>query len=68
MNIFIHLEHPDGKRELLTPPLDKGIILPGVTRRSILEMTSEWGEFTVSERSFTMKEVKCWIIANTTIY
>ena len=61
MNIFIHLETPDGKRELVTPPLDKGIILPGVTRRSIVEMTSQWGEFTVSERSITMKEVSSLI-------
>ena len=58
MNIFVFLEHGDGKKELVTPPLDAGIILPGVTRRSILEMTKPWGEFEVSERKITMKEVR----------
>uniref|UniRef100_A0A287DCG4 Uncharacterized protein n=1 Tax=Ictidomys tridecemlineatus TaxID=43179 RepID=A0A287DCG4_ICTTR len=35
--------------ELATPPLD-GIILPGVTRRCILDLAHKWGEFKVSER------------------
>lgn len=48
----------DGKsRELVTPPLD-GTILPGVTRDSILQLCNSWGEFTVSERQLTIKEVK----------
>ncbi len=63
----------------MTPPLDKGIILPGVTRRSILvniviivhflmgnhlflirkiqELTEQWGEFEVSERTICMEEL-----------
>ena len=58
MNVFAFLENKStGKRELVTPALDKGIILPGVTRRSIVEMTSEWGEFEVSERKLTMPEL-----------
>lgn len=28
--------------ELVTPPLDEGIILPGVTRASLLELTRQW--------------------------
>ena len=48
----------DGKsRELVTPPLD-GTILPGVTRDSILQLCKSWGEFMVSERQLTIKEIK----------
>lgn len=48
----------DGKgRELVTPPLD-GTILPGVTRDSILQLCKSWGEFVVSERQVTIKEIK----------
>ncbi|XP_068442207.1 branched-chain-amino-acid aminotransferase, cytosolic isoform X7 [Clinocottus analis] len=41
MNIFLHWINEDGEEELATPPLD-GIILPGVTRQSILELTGKW--------------------------
>merc|ERR1712150_132463 len=47
-----------GERELVTPPLSRGDILPGVTRQSVLELTSSWGEFEVSERDISMVEVK----------
>ncbi|KAM5263637.1 branched-chain-amino-acid aminotransferase, cytosolic [Ctenodactylus gundi] len=53
MNLFLYWINEDGEEELATPPLD-GIILPGVTRRSILDLTQEWGEFKVSERYLTM--------------
>ena len=59
MNIFILMKNESGSgTELVTPPLDSGCILPGVTRRSILEMSREWGEFDVSERKITMGEVR----------
>jgi branched-chain amino acid aminotransferase len=45
-----------GERELITPPLD-GTILPGVTRKSILELAHEWNEFKVTEAPFTMTQV-----------
>ena len=32
MNLFILLRNTDGSQELVTPPLDTGVILPGVTR------------------------------------
>ena len=67
MNIFFLLKTKDGKGcELVTAPLTRGDILPGVTRQSILELAREWkdgeadaweGELTVSERWLTMKEV-----------
>jgi len=44
------------KKELITAPLD-GTILPGVTRDSILNLAREWGEFEVTERPYTLKEV-----------
>lgn len=44
-------------RELVTPPLD-GTILPGITRDSILQLCKEWGEFSVSERQLSIKEIK----------
>lgn len=44
------------ERELVTPPLD-GLILPGVTRLSLLELAREWKEFRVSERSINMAEI-----------
>jgi len=57
MNIFALFQHSDGKKELVTPNLDSGLILPGVTRRSVLELAREWNEFQVSERKLTLKEV-----------
>lgn len=61
MNVFFLLEKKGGGgggRELVTPPLTRGDILPGVTRQSILELTRLWGEFDVVERSITMPEIK----------
>ncbi|ODQ79013.1 hypothetical protein BABINDRAFT_146893 [Babjeviella inositovora NRRL Y-12698] len=58
MNLFF-VFNKDGKKELVTAPLD-GTILEGVTRDSILALarsrlpTDEW---TISERKLTMTEV-----------
>uniref|UniRef100_A0A2R5L7H6 Branched-chain-amino-acid aminotransferase n=2 Tax=Ornithodoros turicata TaxID=34597 RepID=A0A2R5L7H6_9ACAR len=57
MNVFILLKNKSGETELVTPPLS-GIILPGVTRQSVLDLTREWNEFKVSERKITMAEVR----------
>ncbi len=57
MNIFAFFDHGNGKKELVTPCLESGLILPGITRRSVLELTREWNEFEVSERKLTMAEV-----------
>ncbi|KAM8740325.1 branched-chain-amino-acid aminotransferase, cytosolic [Acanthopagrus schlegelii] len=56
MNVFVHWINEEGEEELATPPLD-GIILPGVTRQSILELTGKWGEFKVTERYLTMSQL-----------
>ena len=59
MNVFFLLEKEGKKgRELVTPPLTRGDILPGVTRQSILELTKTWGEFDVVQRSITMSEIR----------
>ncbi|KAL3317065.1 branched-chain-amino-acid aminotransferase [Cichlidogyrus casuarinus] len=50
MNFFIAL------KELVTAPLD-GLILPGVTRASVLELATSWGDIKVSERVITMPEI-----------
>ncbi|KAG7498056.1 branched-chain-amino-acid aminotransferase, cytosolic [Solea senegalensis] len=56
MNIFLHWINEDGEEELATPPLD-GLILPGITRQSILELTRKWDEFKVTERFLTMGQL-----------
>merc|ERR1711988_384854 len=57
MNLFVMFKKENGQLELVTPPLDSGVILPGVTRRSVLEIAQESNEFDVSERKVTMKDV-----------
>jgi branched-chain amino acid aminotransferase len=59
MNAFFAFKDSNGKKELVTAPLD-GTILEGVTRDSILELAKQRldpNEWTVNERYFSMKEV-----------
>ncbi|XP_048410544.1 branched-chain-amino-acid aminotransferase, cytosolic isoform X4 [Stegostoma tigrinum] len=56
MNLFLYWINENGEEELVTPPLD-GVILPGVVRQSILDLTRKWNQFKVEERSVTMKEL-----------
>ncbi|KAM3859273.1 branched-chain-amino-acid aminotransferase, cytosolic [Diretmus argenteus] len=56
MNVFLYWTNENGEEELLTPPLDS-VILPGVTRQSILDLTRKWGEFKVTERRLTMAQL-----------
>jgi branched-chain amino acid aminotransferase len=56
MNMFTFWVNEDGDKELVTAPLD-GTILPGVTRDTILNLARGWGEFKVTERSYTMAEM-----------
>ncbi|KAG7359756.1 aminotransferase [Nitzschia inconspicua] len=59
MNFFVYLINKETQRpELVTAPLTRGDILPGVTRASILDLARSWGEFDVSERYITMGELK----------
>lgn len=43
--------------ELITPPLEYGTILPGVTRDSVLTLARDWG-LKVSERNISIHEIK----------
>jgi len=56
MNQFFFWKNKQGERELITAPLD-GTILPGVTRDSILALARKWGEFKVTERPYSIREV-----------
>jgi len=72
MNIFFLLKTATGGVELVTPSLDRGDILAGVTRDSILGLVRKWKDapttsplsnlgissITVSERKITMPEVQ----------
>lgn len=59
MNVFFAFQKPNGKKELVTAPLD-GTILEGITRDSILELCREklGDEWEVSERNYTIHDVK----------
>jgi len=56
MNLFMHWINDDGEQELITPPLD-GLILEGITRKSVFEMATQWEEFPVREKKVMMKDV-----------
>ncbi|XP_065313195.1 branched-chain-amino-acid aminotransferase, cytosolic-like isoform X2 [Gordionus sp. m RMFG-2023] len=62
MNTFMLWENCDGKLELITAPLN-GLILPGITRLSILELARSW-EFEVSEKVYTMGDLLLGIKEN----
>lgn len=52
MNVFFVI---DG--EIVTPSLDEGNILPGVTRASCIELLRSWG-YTVTERKIALSELR----------
>ncbi|GAA6038396.1 hypothetical protein JCM8097_007628 [Rhodosporidiobolus ruineniae] len=67
MNLFASFTRPDGTLELVTPPLED-MILPGVTRDSVLALARDHAsgknkleglpdKFVVTERQMTMPEV-----------
>lgn len=56
MNAFVFWINEKGEKELITCPLD-GTILPGVTRKSILELTRDWDEFKVTEERFKIQDL-----------
>lgn len=56
MNFMVFWVNKQGEKELITAPTD-GTILPGVTRKSLLQLAREWGEFKVSEKRFHIDEL-----------
>jgi len=58
MNVFFVMkDKKDGVETLVTPPLDRGDILPGVTRDSILTLARTRPELRVEERFPTITEL-----------
>ena len=57
MNIFILMRNEKEEVELVTPPLSSGTVLPGVTRQSVLDLTSTMSGVRVRERRITLPEV-----------
>jgi len=70
MNIFfVFYNREKSIQEIVTPPLHRGDILPGVTRQSIVELAHGWGQETnggdgngiryeMVERNVTMSEIQ----------
>jgi len=60
MNIFFVLDpkNKDGILEIVTPPLNRGDILPGVTRQSIVELAQGWTGYKMVARNVTMSEIQ----------
>jgi len=58
MNLFVLWINENGEKELITPPLTEGLILPGVTRRSLLDLARQWNEFKITEENFTMADLR----------
>ncbi|XP_053600486.1 branched-chain-amino-acid aminotransferase, cytosolic [Plodia interpunctella] len=56
MNIFAVYINEQGDKQLSTPPLN-GLILPGVTRRSVLELAGQWEDLVVTEEVLTMGQI-----------
>ncbi|KAL6235487.1 hypothetical protein BDW75DRAFT_240068 [Aspergillus navahoensis] len=59
-NFFVIWKRKDGKKELVTAPLDDQLILNGVTRQSCLDLARErlMDELEVTERKFTIGEIQ----------
>ncbi|PAA50892.1 hypothetical protein BOX15_Mlig015984g1, partial [Macrostomum lignano] len=58
MNVFLFWRCPSsGRPQLVTPALTEDLILPGITRSSVLELARQWGDWEVIERNVTMPEV-----------
>ena len=51
MNIFLLLRTGGGGLELVTPPLDSGTVLPGVTRQSVLDLAQNMSGLEVPSSS-----------------
>ena len=57
MNVFAVFKQGD-KKLLVTPPLEDSLILPGITRDSIINIAKEWEDVEVQEKRIHMKEIE----------
>lgn len=58
MNIFVSYRDEDGQTRLVTPPLHDGLILPGITRQSIIELAAQWPDIICEERYLTISDIQ----------
>lgn len=62
MNVFFLIREEDSQElELVTPPLD-GLVLPGVTRDTVLQLARSFGDLKVSERPLRFGEVNLYCV------
>jgi branched-chain amino acid aminotransferase len=54
MNLFFVIRNPEGQTEVVTAPLSRGDILPGVTRASIVERVRSWNDPSIVMREESM--------------
>ena len=54
--MFVYWKNKEGKKEIVTCPLNKGLVLPGITRKSVIQFLKEWGE-NVVEKEYFMDEL-----------
>jgi len=57
MNFFLFWKNKKGEKELITPPLTDGIVLPGVIRQCILDLSRKWKQYKVKEENFTIQDL-----------
>jgi branched-chain amino acid aminotransferase len=58
-NFFAVIKNPKtGRPEAITCPLDMEVILPGVTRRSVIELLKQRDDIDVVERPFTISDIE----------
>eukprot|EP00828_Plagiopyla_frontata_P000117 TRINITY_DN0_c113_g1_i8.p1 TRINITY_DN0_c113_g1~~TRINITY_DN0_c113_g1_i8.p1 ORF type:complete len:188 (-),score=34.53 TRINITY_DN0_c113_g1_i8:71-634(-) len=55
-NLFMFWKNKKGEDELVTPQLDEQLILPGVTRDSILQLAKQMNRFKVTEKKITVED------------
>lgn len=68
MNIFLSVRNTStGKLHLITPPLNDGLILPGITRDSILTLARQWPDIVCEERYVTIGELEQMIHEKTLV-
>lgn len=55
MNFFLFWINENGEKELVTPPIEANLILPGIMRDCILHLAKSYKQFKVSEYRVYMK-------------
>ena len=57
MNLFVYWKNKiSGEKEIMTCPLN-GLVLPGITRKSVLKLLRGMKEFDVIEREYSIQEI-----------